>query len=761
MNTNKIIKKLSFFAMAAFFALTVNATFSNHVSAQTLIVNYDFLSAVAGTPCTASPLSVATGVTSTFTTGGTGGGACTTPAGTASTASPTGAFASNALNQSVSLTSFAAGSTNFFQFQLSGVSSFQDYMLYFQTQRSGTGPVNADVQYSLNGTTFITFQTITVPPAPFGGFRLDLSAVAAIELQPTVFFRIVGRDGTGAAGTLRIDNFQVQAVAPGGAPTISINDVSQVEGNAGTSTFPFTVSLSAPAPAGGVTFDIATADGTATAGVDYVARALTGQTIAAGAQTYTFNVTVNGDLTVEPNETFFVNITNVTGATAGDVQGLGTITTDDAATTVNLSVNSNVGTEAAQTVITVTATASAPVTGDQTVTLTPSGTATNGADYTLSSTTITILSGQTTGTATFTVIDDITAEGTENATLTITAVSSGLTIGATPAQTISITDNDAAAVCTSVLINEVLANPASGDDSTEYVELRGISPVAGTACNVPANTFFVDFEGDGAGAGLADFVVNISNITLGSNGLLLIKGATNAFPTPTGTTEFIDGQLTGGGGLENGSISFLIITSPTTPIVETTDYDTDNNGTLDALPTDATILDSVGYTDGDAGDLVYSPAVLTQTTGTPDALTRIAGNNTPSVAGSFYNGDLSGTTNDSITYNPMAASANLPANATITPGRGNFAPTAAGAFLSGRVTDARGRALDGVQVELSGGSLTEPIYTTTFINGKYSFDNVEAGETYVLTVSSKRYRFAQPTQVVTLNGDATVNFTGN
>ena len=38
---------------------------------------------------------------------------------------------------------------------------------------------------------------------------------------------------------------------------------------------------------------------------------------------------VNGDPTPEPNETFFVNITNIVGATAGDVQGLGTITNDD------------------------------------------------------------------------------------------------------------------------------------------------------------------------------------------------------------------------------------------------------------------------------------------------------------------------------------------------------------------------------------------------------------------------------------------------
>ncbi|HEY0049803.1 MAG TPA: carboxypeptidase-like regulatory domain-containing protein [Pyrinomonadaceae bacterium] len=191
--------------------LFVLAVFLLNAQAQTVLVNYDFASAVAGTPCTASPLTTAPGVTSTFTTGGTGGGTCTTPAGTAATAPP--AFVANAANQSVSLTSFAAGSTNFFQFQLSGVGSYTDYMLFFQSQRSGTGPVNLDVQYSTNGTTFTTFQTVNPGNGVFAAFNIDLSAVPAIENQPTVYFRLVGSGGTGAAGTLRIDNFQVQAMS--------------------------------------------------------------------------------------------------------------------------------------------------------------------------------------------------------------------------------------------------------------------------------------------------------------------------------------------------------------------------------------------------------------------------------------------------------------------------------------------------------------------------------------------------------------------
>jgi predicted extracellular nuclease len=111
---------------------------------------------------------------------------------------------------------------------------------------------------------------------------------------------------------------------------LSIDDISANEGDSDTTTFDFTVSLSAPAGPGGVTFDIATADDTATvAGNDYVAQSLTGQTIPEGQSTYTFTVTVNGDTSSEANETFFVNITNVVGATVSDGQGAATIVNDD------------------------------------------------------------------------------------------------------------------------------------------------------------------------------------------------------------------------------------------------------------------------------------------------------------------------------------------------------------------------------------------------------------------------------------------------
>jgi len=79
------------------------------------------------------------------------------------------------------------------------------------------------------------------------------------------------------------------------------------------------------------TVNFAIADGTATAGSDYVAASGT-LSFASGANTQTITVTVNGNTVFEPNETFFVNLSGATnGANVSDPQGQGTIVNDDAA----------------------------------------------------------------------------------------------------------------------------------------------------------------------------------------------------------------------------------------------------------------------------------------------------------------------------------------------------------------------------------------------------------------------------------------------
>src|SRR5262249_38487383 len=110
-------------------------------------------------------------------------------------------------------------------------------------------------------------------------------------------------------------------------PTLSINDVTVVEGNSGTRSATFNVTLSA-ASILPVTVQYATANGTATAGSDYQARSGT-LSIPTGKTTGTIAVPVTGDRLPEPDETFFVNLSGASNATIADGQAVGTIVDDE------------------------------------------------------------------------------------------------------------------------------------------------------------------------------------------------------------------------------------------------------------------------------------------------------------------------------------------------------------------------------------------------------------------------------------------------
>lgn len=79
--------------------------------------------------------------------------------------------------------------------------------------------------------------------------------------------------------------------------------------------------------------------------------------------------------------------------------------------------------------------------------------------------------------------------------------------------------------------------------------------------------------------------------------------------------------------------------------------------------------------------------------------------------------------------------------------------SAAGATINGRITDQRGRGLKHIVVMLAGGALEEPIYATTSAFGYYRFEDVPAGNTYILTAFSKNYVFDQSSLVINLNND--------
>ena len=112
---------------------------------------------------------------------------------------------------------------------------------------------------------------------------------------------------------------------------LSIDDISLAEGDSGDTAFVFTVTITAAPPAGeDVTVDWATADGTATTtDSDYTAASGQLTFTSAGPLTQTVTVQVTGDVAVEGDETFNVDLSNPVNAAILDGQGVGTVQNDD------------------------------------------------------------------------------------------------------------------------------------------------------------------------------------------------------------------------------------------------------------------------------------------------------------------------------------------------------------------------------------------------------------------------------------------------
>jgi hypothetical protein len=118
------------------------------------------------------------------------------------------------------------------------------------------------------------------------------------------------------------------AAPPGGAKvSLSINDVSATEGNAGTRSFTFTVQASGSLK-GSASVSYATANGTAVAPADY-GSASGSLSFDRRAKTRTVSVQVVGDAVDELDEAFQVRLSAPSGATIADGTGVGTIVDDD------------------------------------------------------------------------------------------------------------------------------------------------------------------------------------------------------------------------------------------------------------------------------------------------------------------------------------------------------------------------------------------------------------------------------------------------
>ena len=111
-------------------------------------------------------------------------------------------------------------------------------------------------------------------------------------------------------------------------PQLSFSNATVQEGDTGTKTMVFTVTLSPANPYASAVVSYATSAGSATPGSDYVTS--TGQLTFSPSQTSKqINVTINGDYAFESNETFTVTLSNPVGAMVSTTTAIGTIVNDD------------------------------------------------------------------------------------------------------------------------------------------------------------------------------------------------------------------------------------------------------------------------------------------------------------------------------------------------------------------------------------------------------------------------------------------------
>jgi hypothetical protein len=204
------------------------------------------------------------------------------------------------------------------------------------------------------------------------------------------------------------------------------------------------------------------------------------------------NVATNGTLTYTPSGKPGTATVSVQLQDSGGIANGGVDTSSPATSfnitvpvpKVNLTSSATTASEAGKTAITFTATAEANVFGAQTVNLALTGTA-SATDFTGTiPTQITIPDGSKTGQVIITVNDDLLAEGTETATLTISNPSTGIALGTTTNQSVTITDNGIAGV--TITPTTPLTTTEAGGTATFTVKLN-TQPTANVTLGLTSN----------------------------------------------------------------------------------------------------------------------------------------------------------------------------------------------------------------------------------------------------------------------------------
>jgi disulfide oxidoreductase YuzD len=393
------------------------------------------------------------------------------------------------------------------------------------------------------------------------------------------------------------------------ATGIGINDVTIIEGHSGTKNMVFTVSLSAMSVQM-VSVNFATSNNTATAGSDYIAASGT-ISFAPGVTNQQVTVVINGDTTVEPNETFYVNLTNATNATITDSRGTGTITNDENALPT-ISINDVTVTEgnsgSGTTIIAFTVTLSAV--SSQTVSVnfaTANGTAISGSDYEAYNGSLAFIPNSTTQTIALLVHGDTTAEPNETFYVNLTNATNA-TISDSQGRGTIINDDG---VLPTISINDVTV--IEGNSGTKNMVFTV------TLSAVSSQTVSVNF------ATASGTAISVSDYEANNGSLLFLSGV---------TTRTITLLVYGDTAVEPNEIFYVNLTNATNATIS----DSQGRGTItnDDGVTPTISINDVTVIEGNSGTKNMVFTVTLSAVSSQTVSVNFATANNTATAGSDY-----------------------------------------------------------------------------------------------------------------------------
>ena len=222
----------------------------------------------------------------------------------------------------------AAGGSSLAAFTVSLSKASTSAVTVGYTTSNGTATAGSDYIASSGTLTFAPGETSrTIAIIVNGDATAEARETFTVTLSNPSGATLV--DGSGAGSITDLVTTPTSPVTPVALPKVSIADLAVTEGNGTHAHFMFTATLD-KASATAVTVGYTTANGTATAGVDYTAAAGT-ISFAPGVTTQQVHVDILGDSTVEPVETFSVTLSNPSGVSIARATAIGSILNDDLA----------------------------------------------------------------------------------------------------------------------------------------------------------------------------------------------------------------------------------------------------------------------------------------------------------------------------------------------------------------------------------------------------------------------------------------------